>query len=424
MFVFGVSLSFLVIQCADVLAESVLEDARAYYPIIAVAPAIFFASLMSVFRGYFQGHQTMAPTAISQVVEQFFRVIAVLCMAFLLFPYGLEFAAAGAASGAVFGGAAGLLVLTVFFLVDRKRRARRQIPLRFSRDGGRRIAAELIRLAVPVSFGAVVFPLVQMIDTVIVPSRLAHLGYTTSQATELFGQLSGMAATLISFPTIFTIAISTSLVPAVSEAFSQHRYELLNERLNYGLRAGMVISLPAAAGLFVLAEPICDLLYGSPAAGFPLQPLAFSAVMLGAFQITSSGLQGIGRPQIAMRNLVFTGVLKIIFNYVLTGVAFLNIQGAAIGTVMAFLCGSLLNLVSLKKASHIRYESRRFLRISGGTVLMALCTRLAYYYMVTANIHSHIATVGAIVTGVFLYGVFMLALKEVDAKMLRQIMGK
>jgi stage V sporulation protein B len=424
MFVFGLLLSFLVMQCADVLAGSVLEDARAYYPIMAVAPAIFFASLMSVFRGYFQGHQTMMPTAISQVVEQLFRIIAILCMALLLFPYGLEYAAAGAASGAMFGGIAGLVILFIFYLRDRKKQERAHLPLRFSGDSNKKIARDLVHLAVPVSFGAVVFPLVQMIDTVIVPSRLAYLGYTTSQATELFGQLSGMAATLISLPTIFTIAIATSLVPAVAEAFSRKSYDLLNERLNYGLRAGMIISLPAAAGLFILADPICDLLYGSPAAGAPLQPLAFSAIMLGAFQITSSGLQGLGRPQIAMRNLLLTGMLKIIFNYTLTGVAFLNIQGAALGTVTAFFFGSLLNLASLQKVSHIQYEWRRFLKIALVTVLMALCAKISYNYVVSVNISSHLATAIGILAGVIVYGVSLLALKEIDAKMIKQIIGK
>jgi stage V sporulation protein B len=95
---------------------------------------------------------------------------------------------------------------------------------------------------------------------------------------------------------------------------------LLNNRLNYGLRAGMLISFPCAAGLYVLAFQICDLLYAAPEAGVPLEPLAFSTIMLAAFQLSSAGLQGIGRPEIGMRNLVITGILKVIFNYSLTSV--------------------------------------------------------------------------------------------------------
>ena len=93
--VFGLLLTLLVMASAKFLALHVLQDGRAYYAIVAVAPAIFLAGLMSVFRGYFQGQQTMLPTAVSLVVEQIFRVTAVLFLAYLLFPRGLEFAAAG-----------------------------------------------------------------------------------------------------------------------------------------------------------------------------------------------------------------------------------------------------------------------------------------------------------------------------------------
>jgi stage V sporulation protein B len=423
MTVFGLLLSGTVMLNAGWLANNLLVDARSYYPIMAVAPAIFFASLMSVFRGYFQGHQTMLPTAISQVVEQIFRVAAILCMAILLFPRGLEFAAAGAASGAVFGGVAGLILLLVFYLLDRKKKSREHREEKYSDDSRRQVARDLIRLAIPISLGAVVFPLVQMVDTAIVPRRLAYLGYSPPEATALFGLLSGMAATLISLPTIFTIAISTSLVPAVSEAFSANAWKLLHERINNALRAGMIISLPAAAGMFILAGPICTLLYGSPDAGIPLRPLAFSAIMLGAFQISSSSLQAMGHPEIAMRNLVLTGGLKIIFNYTLTGVAVLNIQGAAIGTVMAFFFGSLLNLISLKALSHIRYETRRFGKITLISAFMALGAGLSYRALI-AHLAGNWATVLAITIGVAIYGVLMLATKELDARMLRRLIGK
>ena len=82
LFIFGIILSILVMQSAHFLANFVLKEPRAYYPILAVAPAIFFAGLMSVFRGYFQGQQSMIPTAVSQVIEQLFRVTAVLILAY------------------------------------------------------------------------------------------------------------------------------------------------------------------------------------------------------------------------------------------------------------------------------------------------------------------------------------------------------
>jgi stage V sporulation protein B len=421
LFIFGLVLSLLVMQSARFIADNILKDSRAYYPIIAVAPAIFFSSLMSVFRGYFQGHQSMVPTAVSQVIEQLFRVTAVLAMAFYLFPKGLEYAAAGATSGAVIGGIAGLIVLSLYYLKFRRHQKQSGQPLLYSGSKSLELGSEMVKLAIPVSLGAVVLPLVQMLDAVIVPGRLMALNYSTSQATALYGQLSGMAAVLISLPTIFTIAISTSLVPAVSEALAGNNHQLLRSRVNYGIRAGALISFPCAAGLFTLAFPISDLLYATPEAGIPLEPLAFSCITLAAFQISSAGLQGIGRPEIAMRNLIVTGILKVIFNYTLTSVPFLNIQGAAIGTVTAFLVGSFLNMLYLTKATKIKYEYGRLLKILLVTLVMGIAVKVIFLALVGMDINSHISTLLAILAGVGIYGVLLLVLKELDINIIKKI---
>lgn len=419
LFVFGIILTLLIMQIAHFLAGSLLDEPRAYYPILAVAPAIFFAGLMSVFRGYFQGQQWMMPTAVSQVIEQLFRVTAVLILAFLLFPRGIEYAAAGATFGAVVGGIVGLIVLIIFYWSYRKKNKAETV--RYGPTSSMDLAKEIIRLAIPVSFGAVVLPLVQMLDAIIVPGCLKSIGYTTSQATALYGQLSGMAAVLISLPTIFTISISTSLVPAVSEALAQKDYQGLNSRLNYGLRAAMIISLPCAAGLYVLAAQICDLLYAAPEAGVPLEVLAFSTIALAAFQLSSAGLQGIGRPEIGMRNLVVTGGLKVVFNYTLTSVPMLNIQGAAIGTVLAFAFGSALNLYYLKRYTGIHYEVGRLLKLSLVTILMGIGVYVSYGFIVGMGLHSHLSTLLAICIGVAIYGVLLLLLKEIDMDMVKKI---
>ncbi len=422
--VFGFLLTLLVMQSASFIANSVLKEPRAYYPILAVAPAIFFAGLMSVFRGYFQGHQSMIPTAVSQVIEQLFRVTAVLILAILLFPRGLEYAAAGATFGAVVGGVIGLLVLLGYYYSFRRKQRQSGEVLAYSGSTSMELGREMVHLAIPVSFGAVVLPLVQMLDAIIVPGRLMATGYATSQATALYGELAGMAAVLISLPTIFTISIATSLVPAVSEALARNDNRLLNNRLNYGFRAGMIISLPCAAGLYILAFPICDLLYATPSAGIPLEPLAFSCIVLAAFQLSSAGLQGIGKPQIAMRNLLVTGVFKVFFNYTLTGIPALNIKGAALGTVFAFLIGSFLNIVYLRKHTGISYEKGRMLKISLVTILMAIAVQYSYTALVAADIRSHLATLMAISLGALLYGVMLFLTKELDINMLKRLSGK
>lgn len=419
--VVGAALSLLVFEGAGFFAVRVLHEPRALYPVMAVAPAIFFSGLMAVFRGYFQGYQWMMPTAVSQVVEQVFRVTFVLILAYLLFPRGLEYAAAGATCGAVIGGVAGLILLTGFYFRFRTQQKKEQVQPRESGDSLFALGIEMVKLAVPISFGAVVVPLVQMLDAVIVPSRLMASGYSTAQATELYGQLSGMASVLINLPTIFTIAIATSLVPAVSEAVAGRDAGILRERINNGIRAGMLVALPSAVGLYILAHQITDLLFASHQAGTPLEPLAFSVIVLAAFQISAASLQGLGKPNIPLRNLIVTGILKVFFNFHLTG-TFLGIRGPAIGTTVAFLVGSLLNFYELKKISGVRYEGARFIKLCAVTVLMAVGVKLAFQVLIASGVHSYYSTLLSITFGALLYAAILFLIRELDLRTIRNLL--
>ncbi|MEN6461487.1 MAG: polysaccharide biosynthesis C-terminal domain-containing protein, partial [Syntrophomonas sp.] len=205
------------------------------------------------------------------------------------------------------------------------------------------------------------------------------------------------------------------------EAMARNDRKTLNERLNYALRAGMIISFPCTAGLYILAFQICDLLYATPEAGIPLEALAFSTIVLAAFQLSSAGLQGISRPEIAMRNLIITGCLKVVFNYSLTSVPALNIKGAAIGTVLAFLVGSLLNIIHLKKLTGVNYEIGRLTKIALVTVVMAIMVKISYQALVSWGIISHLSTLIAICIGTVLYGILLFLIKELDINMFKKL---
>lgn len=96
------------------ISSGLIAESRAYYSIIALAPAVFFVTWISCFRGYIQGYEMMTPTAISQIVEQLLQVIVMLGAAAILLPYGLPAAAGGASLGAGVGAFGAFLVLLYY----------------------------------------------------------------------------------------------------------------------------------------------------------------------------------------------------------------------------------------------------------------------------------------------------------------------
>ena len=234
--------------------EHIIRESRAYYSLIALAPAIFFTTIIAGYRGYLQGWQQMTPTAISQIGEQLVRVVVMLGFAALLLPYGLDYAAGGASLGAGAGGFAAWLVLVYYYY-----KLKRSLPVggpTFEQESIKHILKRLVILAIPISLSSIMLPVVSNLDLLIVPRRLEVAGYSTHQATELFGYLTGMSVPLINLATILTAAMAMSLVPAISHSFTLKEYDEIRERTATSMRISFLVTIPFSVILYVMAEPI------------------------------------------------------------------------------------------------------------------------------------------------------------------------
>jgi len=342
---------------AHAIADRVMRNPDAYYAILALAPAIFLVAIEGSLRGYFQGYQRMTPPAISQVIEQFFRMASLLILAYALLPRGNAIAAGGAAFGATVGAVFGSLYLVIPYYLSRRDIAQRVAaapPPAPDAESTRSIVRRIVLLAVPISIAAVVVPLFGVADLIVVPLRLQSIGFSVKDSTRLFGQLSQMAMVLINLPAVVTYGLQTSLVPAISEAQALGDRAGIRSKTSSGLRATFLIGLPAMVGLWLLATPICELLYRHGEAGVPLAALSGAVLFLMVQQTTSGVLQGLGRTDLPVRNLIIGALVKGVLAWVLTGIPELNIRGAAYSTTAGFLVASVLNLYEVHR--HVGFK--------------------------------------------------------------------
>ena len=215
----GVVTSSILFFGAGAITRAIKEPG-AIYCMQAIAPALFFCPLMSSFRGYFQGLQDMTPTAVSQVVEQAFRVAIGLGLAVILLPRGLNIAAAGASFGATAGAFFGFLGIGLVYL-RRRKAILKEVGTEVPKDveSVRDIFRDILIIAVPITIGSAVLPVINTIDTAIVKTRLISIGFDSDMARALYGQLTGMAAPLLNFPQVLLQAVSMSIVPVVASAY-------------------------------------------------------------------------------------------------------------------------------------------------------------------------------------------------------------
>ncbi len=471
MLTIGIVTSALLYFGAPAIVELMKGEKEAILSMRAIAPALLFVPVMASFRGYFQGRQEMTPTGISQVIEQLFRVAAGLGLAVYLLPSGLKYAAAGASSGATIGELCGLLCIILIYFArrgtirkdieaqnSREESSKRRLPISadmselskaelesssfdqtrtfVASDGetltpnelesGGQIIWKIIAIAIPITIGAAIMAIMSAIDLALVARRLIAAGYTSAEANSLYGQISGFAAPLINIPQVITQAISISLVPAIASAYSLKDRKFLQYNVTFGIRTSMLIGLPCAAGLIVLARPIMLLLYYSQkesalnAAG-SLAILAFGAAFLALVQTLTGILQGVGKQMIPVKNLLIGAIVKIIITYILTGIYEVNIKGAAIGTVAAYITAAILDMIAVKKYLDISFDVRlTFAKPALCAFIMSLAAAFTYRCAMIF-FGNTLSTLAAVFVGVIVYAVLIFASKAITREEIEQL---
>lgn len=417
LFVIGLITSIALFLGAETISNLV-KNPKAYYSMIALAPALFFVSIMSSFRGYFQGMQNMKPTAISQIIEQFGRFIVGLYLAYQFAKISFEKAAAGATFGATAGAFLGSILITYIYFRYKKNIFEDIKNTNNNLESSAEIIKKLLVIAIPITIGAAVLPIMNLIDTGIVMRRLTAIGYEYDVANRLWGQI-GLGNNIINLPQAITAALQVSLVPAIAYVVARKdRVELL-KNIETGVRVTLLIALPAAVGLSILSEEIMLLLYpkqieAAIGAGAILRISAWGIVFLSLFQTFTGILQGLGKQLVPAGNLLIGALLKLILSYTLIGIPDLNIRGAVIATVIGFALACILNFIFVKIYTRIKFNiAQDIMKPIVSVGVMALIVKYSHYFL-SLYIGSRMATVVSIALGALAYGIMLLVTKTLN----------
>jgi stage V sporulation protein B len=432
MSILGAALFAVLFIGAEYITSNIKDLEGSVYAMKAIAPALLVVPIMATFRGYFQGYQNMKPTAISQITEQLFRVVVGLIAAYALISAGKNFAAAGATFGATAGALAGLVVIVFVYnkfrsevnFRGRREELRQARNLRRESTGG--IITTLFMIAAPITLGAAIMPVMNFIDVHIVTDRLAHSGMSAVQVRTLYGQLTGFAQPIVNLPKFLTQAVAISMVPAVVRAYKERDRDFLHLNIQLGFRFVMIVSLPCSVGLMLLSEPIMRLIYfKQPADAVGAAPsmtiLAVGIVFLATYETMSGALQGVGKQMIPVLNLIIGAAVKVLLTYTLTGVKALNIKGAAIGTVAAFIVAMALNYRAVKVYTGTRFDtSTTFLRPLLSVAVMGVACK-GVHLLMSQFVGSHIATFIAILVAAVVYFIMIFATRSIHVNELRYL---
>lgn len=444
--------SLILFANAKYIATTLIGNSQVEGVLVALSPSIFFVAISAVIRGYFNGMYNMKASSNSQVIEQIFKslltIVIVLSLYFMLPQVGklanifnvteesvTSVMAAGANLASTIAAAIGFIYLYIFY-TRRKKEIWKDIANAkedYHKENVKKVIKTILCLSIPMSLASIVSALNRNVDTFTairgLKIALETSGLTAEQisaeATRLYGILSGKVDMLIGLPLSLNIAFATALVPAVSEALAIGEKDRAVKRISFSLRTSMLIALPCAVGLCVLAEPILKLLFPgayAPEATLLLQISAFTIVFSVLNQTINGALQGIGKVFVPALTLAAGATLKLILNLVLIPISSIGVNGAAIGSVSCHLIATIIGYSVLRKKVKLELTKENFLiKPVLATVLMAISAIVAEKVLPYIIGSSKIVTILSILVAVIVYLLSLILMKifrEEDYQML------
>lgn len=415
---------------------SVLCGAEALvYTLRVLSPAIFFVSVSSVIRGFFQGMKNMKATSTSQVLEQFIKCVSTVLIVISIAGSPPEYMAAGATLATTLSTALSLVYLFFFYGANRRSISKRlkEAP-EIKKASFFKIAKGILYVSVPISLGSIISGLNRVLDliTVVRGLKIALAGVTDgaealgAEAIRLSGMLS-KGDVIINLPLALNIAFSTVLVPTVAGALAVGDKKTAGEKVSFSLLVSVVIALPATVGCMILANQIFALLYPNAAEGGVLFMMSAVTIFFSAITQTNSGsLQGMGKVFVPAAGLLLGGAAKLIVNLTLIPIPAINIYGAPIGSILCQVIACAVTFAVLKKNLGFRLGFGKYLgKPLAATALMGV-TAFAVSRIGAGLIGGRLSTILAIILAIAVYIVATFPIFRVfsDEELLTLPMGR
>ncbi len=436
----GLTATLLLFFGADFIS-SFYKDPSMALPLMVLSPTIFIFAIMGVLRGFYQGKNTMIPTAVSQVLEQIVNAAVSILASYLLvqnFTANANIAYYGAAGGTLgtfLGAVIGLVFLLLVFVLYKPviNKQMRQDP-DDNRESYKKIFYLLIITIAPIILSQTVYQVSGFLDNVIfhrlmstkhisafdlevLENATTDMTYTKTFRNVLVGIYGAKYKLLTNVPVAIATAIAAAIITTIAAANERGMKDVIRSKVHAAIKFNMIVAIPSAVGMGVLASPILQLLFGE-ARQLPANYLrigCISIVFYALSTLSSSVLQGINRLKTPVINSAISLGIHIILVILLLKFTPLSAYALVIGNVSFALVVCILNWLAIEKYLNYRQEIlRTFLIPTVSAGLMGVAAYFIYQGMESLTGSNLLSTIVAIVISIVIYFVLLIFMKGVD----------
>lgn len=388
-FVFALSLIFALVLVMFSEQIAILQgNVNAKVGYLAIAPSICFASVIAVVRGYFQGQENMIPSLLNNVLEQLVKLVAGLVLANLFLYKGITFAVFGAILGVTISEFCALIFIVIHYAVYKKQCIYKiEIPKTPNLTNSQAFK-KIFSYAYPATLSAIILPITGFLDSFLIINILTNAGFSSLQATNLYGISNGIVNTLINLPVLLCGSLATAIVPNLSGIYAKNNEKEVKFKTSFFIKITWIIALPCFLVFLIYAPDIITILYSHGLSDLVIDEFTFAykllmlssvSILYYAFlQTFTSILQSINKPIVPFVSMLCGLAVRMICVFVLVGNPKINIFGVTISNLIFLSVACLINLFYIKKYVQLNFSFSKILvapvsaAIISGTIMYVI----------------------------------------------------
>lgn len=400
------------------ITANIFKSPGSALPLAVMAPTVLVFSVMGIMRGYFQGFGNMVPTSISQVIEQIVHAVVSILASWLFLRWfahtenPASYSAAGGTLGTLVGALAAFLFLAVLMVRQRKKQqALYHQPQAIPTESWKSVFTALLLTLTPIVLSQFVYQLSGSVDNSLFGQIMSGKGLAEKDRMSLLGVYGGEYRLLTNVPVAIASSLGTSMIPSIVASKAQHDGAAVQKKIRLTVKFNMLIAIPCAVGMGVLAGPIMRLIFGdsSTLARNLLTIGAPAVIFFSLSTVTNAVLQSIDLMRKSVTHSAISLAIHVILVVIMLQYLDLGVYGLVIGNVTFALVVCALNWIAIGKALKYHQEVKTtFLLPLLSAGLMGAATLAVYAGVTAVTGRYQLGILFSVPIAMMLYGVLII----------------
>ena len=337
--IINIFLIVIIFLVAPIIANNLLHNKDAYYPIISIAFVLPFVSLSSIIRGYFFGKQKMLPHTLSNIIEQLFRLLIIVIFLPKLLKYGTVITIS---AYILFNILSEIISIIVFLWFAPKNFSIKREDLK----PDIRIVKDIMSIAIPTTSSRIIGNIGYFFEPIILTLTLTLIGYSNDFILNEYGVYNAYVLPLLTIPSFFIIALNTSLIPEISK--NKENKTLVKKRLKQSIILSLLIGLLSNVIVFIFTKQLLNIIFDTSLGTNYIKFLAPFFIFLYLEGPLASTLQALNYAKYTMTVTIISTLTKLLTLFIFS-LMHIGLYGLLIAEIINILLVVYLNSKKIVK---------------------------------------------------------------------------